>query len=173
MRFPKEFAEGQWWADSDRVNRVGVSTGEWRKDPETGGIQLEIKWRGEKSTWVSKQRIRPEWRGYVYLGTEEPPEIVTADWLRCVGGTEFIVLFEDSLTWSSDNSETISGNSCVIPQCLSTDDEWREMMDQEALVEDINPPRIPISKMIRALKKANKWDDLLEEALFDAESRRD
>jgi len=95
--------------------------------------------------------------------------------------TEFIVLFEDSQTWSSDDSELVIGNSFVIPESLCTEDEWKQMMDQTVHVEEINPPRVSIAEMIRELMKApsdtdeeaSRWDDLVEEAKLRAEPGAD
>ncbi len=85
---------------------------------------------------------------------------------------EFIVLFEDSQTWSSDDAEYVYGNSFVIPETLCTPKEWKELMDQHVHIEEIDPPRISIPEMIRELKKAHKWDDLVEDAKFRAQQRR-
>lgn len=85
----------------------------------------------------------------------------------------FIVLFEDSQTWSSDDTELVVGNSFVIPEELCTPDEWEQMMDQTVHVEEVNPPRISIPEMIRELKKAHRWDDLVEDAKFRAEPSAD
>jgi len=95
--------------------------------------------------------------------------------------TEFIVLFEDSQTWSSDDSDLVIGNSFVVPEALCTEDEWKQMMDQTVHVEEINPPRVSIAEMIRELKKApsisgddtSRWDDLVEEAKLRAEPSAD
>ncbi len=86
---------------------------------------------------------------------------------------EFIVLFEDSQTWSSDDAEYVYGNSFVIPETLFAPEEWKELMDQHVLIGEIDPPRISIPEMIRELKKAHKWDDLVDDAQIRAQLKRD
>ena len=174
---------GQWWADNDKrcksphgvFYRVGQIEA-FKIHPEKGR-QACIFWRkGSPScTWVSVKRMRPTSTGYVYLGDEEPPQGVSEAWVDAMREkeTEFIVLFEDSQTWSSDDTEYITGNSFVIPQSVCTEDEWKQMMDQTVSIEEINPARISIPEMIRELKKAHRWDELVEEAKLRAEPSAD
>ncbi len=86
---------------------------------------------------------------------------------------EFIVLFEDSETWSTDDTELVVGNSFVIPQSVCTDEQWAGMMEQTLSISEVNPPRISIPEMIRELKKAHRWDELVEMANLRAEPSRD
>lgn len=171
--FPDEIREGQWWADNDHRNkrggvylRVGKIVGH-RNLSENSYDEFCIDWRGGRKTWVMKRRFRENGRGYVYLGTKDPPETVTEQYARTQGRSEFIVLFADSVTWSSDDSECVTGNCFVIPESACDPSVWNKMIEQEIEVGEIPVPAISIPEMIRTLQDHGLWSGLVKKAVRD------
>ncbi len=77
---------------------------------------------------------------------------------------EYIVLFRDSKTWSSDTLD--SHNSVIVPESIIDRETWRAMfIDGDEDPDAASIPSIPITDMIRELQDAGRWDKLTAAAI--------
>ena len=80
--------------------------------------------------------------------------------------TTFIILFTDSMTWNRDSLG--SNTSVVIPEQDCDQEQLTRFLDEDTGWSDVQFPMIPISKMIRELQDAGRWDKLVADAKEEA-----